>query len=90
MQGETIVPFEPAKLGSGEEWPEGFTDAVSAPVERPAHERPEEVPVLGGHEGRAALGGHHEASVYFRLRMEGVRVFRVVGAERACFKATCF
>jgi hypothetical protein len=105
MQGESMISCEPAKLGSGEERPEGFTHAVSAPVERPAHERPEEVPVLGGHEGRAALGGHREASVYFRLRMEGVRrqlktrreripwapaqgVFRVVGANRACFSAT--
>src|SRR3712207_592281 len=72
MQREPVVFCEPAQLSLGEERPEGFAHAVSVPVERPAYERSEDVPMLGGHERRTALGGHHKARVDPRLRMEGI------------------
>ncbi len=42
-------------------------------LEPQAHERPEEVPVLGSYERWAPLDGHHQASVDLWLRMEGSR-----------------
>jgi len=61
MQREPIIFCEPAELSLGEEWPEGFTHAVSVPVERPAYERSEDVPMPGGYERRAALREHLRA-----------------------------
>ncbi len=69
---EPIVSYEPAELDLSEDRSEDPADRVPTPVERQAHERPEEVSVAGIHERRVPLGGHHKTSLDLRLRIKGI------------------